>query len=121
EGDHLLDAKGSYAGAMGAGQFIPSSFRAYAVDANGDGRRDLWNDWQDVLGSVANYFKVHGWRTGEPVAVPAARAAEFAGEEPNNRLDLSETVGSLERMGYRFESGLPADAPAAVYALEGVD
>lgn len=65
-----LKPKGSYAGAMGYGQFMPSSFRSYAVDFNGDGIRDLWNP-VDAIGSVANYFKRHGWRTGESVVVPA--------------------------------------------------
>ena len=55
-------AKGSYAGAMGQPQFISSSYRAYAVDQDGDGRRDLWNSNADIIGSVANYFKRHGWR-----------------------------------------------------------
>ena len=58
---------GSYAGAMGKPQFMPSSFRAYAVDATGDGKRDIWNNWADVAGSVANYFVEHGWRSGEQV------------------------------------------------------
>ena len=64
---------GSYAGAMGIPQFMPSSFRSYAVDGDGDGHRDLWNDWADVFASVANYLKVHGWRAGEPVMVPRRR------------------------------------------------
>src|SRR5262245_21941206 len=54
---------GSYAGAMGAPQFMPSSLRKFAVDADGDGKRDLWTDWADILGSVGNYFRVHGWQT----------------------------------------------------------
>lgn len=62
--------RGSYAGAMGLGQFMPSSFRDYAVDFDGDGDRDLWNP-EDAIGSVANYFKSHGWVRGEPVTVRA--------------------------------------------------
>ena len=71
EGIDPLTPRGSYAGAMGYGQFMPSSFRSYAVDFDGDGHRDLWRNSRDAIGSVANYFKKHGWRTGEPVAVPA--------------------------------------------------
>jgi len=111
-------ALGSYAGAMGAGQFIPSSYRAYAVDADADGRRDLWTDWDDALGSVANYFNVHGWQAGQPVVEQATRSERFAGAEPGNSLDLGETVGSLTSMGYVFATSLPADTPAAAYALE---
>lgn len=62
---------GSYAGAMGRGQFISSSYRAYAVDFDGDGRRDLIGSWPDAIGSVANYFRAHHWRTGEPVVAEA--------------------------------------------------
>ncbi|GGO78649.1 soluble lytic transglycosylase B [Marinobacterium nitratireducens] len=62
-----LSLKGSYAGAMGYGQFIPSSYRAYAVDFDGDHKRDIWNNKTDAIGSVANYFAEHGWKNGEPV------------------------------------------------------
>jgi membrane-bound lytic murein transglycosylase B len=58
---------GSYAGAMGYGQFIPSSFRHYAVDFDADGKRNIWSNAVDAIGSVANYFKAHGWKPGEPV------------------------------------------------------
>jgi membrane-bound lytic murein transglycosylase B len=111
-------ALGSYAGAMGAGQFIPSSYRAYAVDADADGRRDLWSNWNDVFGSVANYFARHGWRSGEPVMEPATRAAQFSGPEPRNSLDLDGTVGSVAQSGYVFATTLPPDAPASAYSFE---
>jgi membrane-bound lytic murein transglycosylase B len=114
----LTTPLGSYAGAMGAGQFIPSSYRAYAVDANADGKRDIWTDWEDVLGSVANYFKVHGWRTGEPVADPATRSGDWKGAEPTNSLELGETVASLAKMGYVFTTTQATDAAAAAYSLE---
>jgi len=63
--------KGSYAGAMGKSQFISSSYRNYAVDFDDDGTRDLWGSNEDVIGSVANYFKRHGWKAGEIITVPA--------------------------------------------------
>ncbi|GAB2682705.1 lytic murein transglycosylase B [Aliiglaciecola aliphaticivorans] len=71
EGFNLQDVKGSYAGAMGWGQFISSSYRHYAVDFDGDGVRDLLNNPTDAIGSVANYFKRHGWKPNEPVAYKA--------------------------------------------------
>ena len=114
----LLGALGSYAGAMGAGQFIPSSYRAYAVDANGDGRRDLWADWEDILASVANYLEAHGWRAGEPVAAEAVKSAGWAGTEPGQRLGLNATVGSLSEAGFLFATDLPFDSEAMVFALE---
>jgi membrane-bound lytic murein transglycosylase B len=121
EGMDLKDPRGSYAGAMGAGQFIPSSFRSYAVDADDDGKRNIWTDWDDVLGSVANYFKVHGWKTGEPIVDRATRSAEWSGQEPTNKLELDSTVGALARRGYVFTTEQPSDAPAAVFAFEAED
>ena len=66
---------GSYAGAMGVPQFMPDSFRIYAIDFDGDGRRDIWNNTADVIGSVANYFVEKGkWQRGQPVTHPARGA-----------------------------------------------
>ncbi len=68
EGIDPLKQKGSYAGAMGIGQFMPSSFRNYAIDFDGDNKRNIWTNNADAIGSVANYFQKHGWKTGKPVA-----------------------------------------------------
>lgn len=64
----IITRTGSYAGAMGLPQFMPSSYRKYAVDADKDKHCDLWNSTTDILASVANYFREHGWHTGEPIA-----------------------------------------------------
>jgi len=112
---------GSYAGAMGAGQFIPTSFRAYAVDSNDDGKRNLWSDWEDVLGSVANYFSAHGWKADEPIADQATRRPGTSTAEPPNSMDLNETVGTLTQSGYVFATDLPASTPVTVLGLDGRD
>jgi membrane-bound lytic murein transglycosylase B len=113
--------KGSYAGAMGAPQFMPSNYRRYAVDANADGRIDLWTNWSDVCASVGNYLKEHGWNPGEPVesdaTVDPAKIAEFDG----HKLELNDTVESLKSKGVRFESPLPAEAPALLIAADEPD
>jgi membrane-bound lytic murein transglycosylase B len=72
----LTDIRGSYAGAMGLGQFIPSSYRAYAVDFDGSGHRDLWRSLPDALGSVANYLAEHRWIPGQPIALPTEAVPE---------------------------------------------
>lgn len=72
-----LTLTGSYAGAMGYGQFMPSSYRNYAADFNKDGFADIWSNPTDAIASVANYFKQHGWQMGEPVLVRANTVADF--------------------------------------------
>ncbi len=72
----VTQLKSSYAGAMGYGQFMPSSFLAYAVDFDHDGDKDIWNSADDAIGSVANYFKQFGWQYKEPVVVPAQVTSE---------------------------------------------
>ena len=112
---------GSYAGAMGIPQFMPSSFRTWAVDGDGNGHRDLWGSWHDVFASVANYLTSHGWRDGEPVMVRAdVTGADLAGLQLG-KLDLSETVGSLRARGVKFDAALPAAAPAVLVQLAGAD
>ncbi|MGC4028638.1 MAG: lytic murein transglycosylase B [Steroidobacteraceae bacterium] len=102
---------GSYAGAMGAPQFMPTSLRNFAVDGDGDGHRDLWGSWPDVFASIANYFVQHGWQPGEPVLAEATAPA--TPDDPATvPLTLSDTVESLRRRGYVFETSLAADARA---------
>jgi membrane-bound lytic murein transglycosylase B len=113
--------KGSYAGAMGAPQFMPSNYRRYAVDADANGRIDLWNDWPDVCASVGNYLKEHGWNAGEPVLEEATVLPEKAGDLDGRKLALSETVGSLEAKGVSFDAALPPDAPAILIAADEQD
>ncbi len=67
-----LELRGSYAGAMGLGQFMPSSWVKYAIDFDGDGKVDLFNSKADAIGSVANYFKAFGWKTGQPTHYPVS-------------------------------------------------
>ena len=114
-------ALGSYAGAMGAPQFVSSSYRNFAIDGDGNGKRDLWNSWDDVIGSVANYLLVHGWRAGEPVVVGATFEGNDLSRFNTSKLELNETVQSLRDKGVRFETTLPADAPALLIVAEGKD
>ena len=108
---------GSYAGAMGIPQFMPTSFRKWAVDGDDDGHRDLWNDWADVFASVGNYLKAHGWEPGRPVMLSAdVTNADLAGLELG-KIGLPETVGSLRKRGIRFDADLPDATPAALVAL----
>ena len=93
---------GSYAGAMGWGQFMPSSYRAYAKDGDGDGHRDLWTSKDDVFRSIANYFVAHHWRAGEPVAEPAVRGR---GRDQLRQQEPQAGAGP----GKAWRAGLPAE------------
>jgi membrane-bound lytic murein transglycosylase B len=121
EGMEATDATGSYAGAMGRPQFMPSSFRAYAVDSSDDGKRDIWSDWSDVIGSIANYFVRHGWRKDDEIVTQAALSSQWQGKPPENTLKPEETVTSLSHQGVLFVTELPGDQQSQLLTLEGDD
>jgi len=112
---------GSYAGAMGRPQFMPSSFRAYAVDSTGDGKRDIWGNWADVAGSVANYFLAHRWRVDEEVVTQATLSSAWSGPIPSpaNTLKMTDTVESLSKQGVMFATDLCADSKGQLLTYEG--
>lgn len=114
----LTEIRGSYAGAMGLGQFIPSSYRAYAVDFDASGSRDLWRSLPDALASVANYLKVHGWKSGEPTVLPVRHVPD--GIEGDFPVRPRHTLAELAELGIEFDAaGLPPETPATLIELAG--
>jgi membrane-bound lytic murein transglycosylase B len=116
-----LTLTGSYAGAMGAPQFMPSSYRHFAVDANNDSQRDLWGDWDDVIASVANYLHESGWRPGSPVLAEATVTQEGPLEVEPRKLELTDTVGGLAARGIKTELDVAPDTPALLIDAEQQD
>jgi len=116
-----LSIRGSYAGALGVPQFLPSSYRRYAVDFDNDGRRDLW-DSRDAIGSIANYYKSYGWRPGEPVLDAIEQTAEGPSEEFKVLLERGinphTTVAAIRRTGATSAFVVADEMPAAVFAAE---
>lgn len=114
--------KGSWAGAMGQNQFMPSSFNAYAVDGNGDGKRDIWGTQKDVFASTANYLKKSNWKTGQRwgrrVTLPSGFSKNLVG--PKIKKPLSYWAG----LGVRQFNGSPLptdDISSSIVAPDGVN
>lgn len=116
----LANAKGSYAGAMGYGQFMPSSYRAYARDGDGDGRRDLFGSLPDVFASVANYFVAHGWQRDEPVVALATQDPGAAPFKPDT-LEANLSLAELGEKGYRPAVAQGHDLKATLVTFDGND
>ena len=123
----LNDALGSYAGAMGMPQFIPSSYLDLAVDGDGDGRCDLWHSDADVFASVAHYFSEHGWTLDAPVAfqIDINHQEAAVADKLNTGRDLKPkiTVGELRRLGISLPKDLylPKDEKVMLFTLTGPD
>lgn len=111
---------GSYAGAMGWGQFMPSSIAKFARDYDGDGKVDLWNSLPDIAASVANYFVAHGWQKNGPVAARAEVAADAQALTPEG-LVPAYPLQQLAGLGYRCGEKLDPMTPATLVTLDGAD
>ena len=118
----VQELRGSYAGAMGWCQFMPSSLARYGVDADGDGRVDLWGSLPDILASTANYLAAHGWQDGQPVSTPAWPVAAAAplpagmawtGQRP------AQPLQAFEALGYAPATRVDPALPAALLGLQG--
>jgi len=114
------EIRGSYAGAMGMPQFMPTSYATWAVDRDGDGRIDLWNSYADIFASVAKYLIDHGWEPGAPVA-DRARAAEGAVEPERDGFRPIHSVGALAEAGFPIATARDPSTPATLLRLEGED
>lgn len=118
-GEEVLASRGSYAGAIGIPQFMPSSVRRYAVDFDGDGRPDLWRNPVDAIGSVANYLRAFGWQAGSPVAVRARVSGDAWREALDGGLLPRSPPEALRELGIEPEEPAGEGLPAAVLELDG--
>jgi peptidoglycan lytic transglycosylase B len=115
-----LSVRGSYAGAMGALQFMPSSYRKYAVSLRHRAHSDLWNNWGDIFASTANFLHQAGWQYGEPVLAETHYETDPRLVVPEH-VHLSTTLGHLRAQGLAVKSTLPDDTPAILLAAPEQD
>ncbi|MBA4141702.1 MAG: lytic murein transglycosylase B [Nitrosospira sp.] len=120
QGVDVLNVKGSYAGAIGIPQFMPSSYRRYAVDFDSDGKVDLAGSTADAIGSVANYLKSYGWETEQTVVIPARVNGKdylgvlFSGNKP------LYTLTEMKKLGVVPGIEISGDLPATLIELENI-
>jgi membrane-bound lytic murein transglycosylase B len=113
-----IDPVGSYAGAMGLPQFMPSSFRTYAVDFDNDNRRDIWHNSSDAIASVANYFAKHHWQTGQAIAVPVTAKDQNYKTALNKDLKPNLSLTELESLNLIISRQLPLDSKVKLLSFE---
>ncbi len=112
------DPLGSYAGAMGMPQFMPSSFRTYAVDFDNDNHRDIWHNKSDVVASIANYFAKHHWQAGQAIAVPVIAKGENYKSALNKDLKPNLSLTELESLNLTISRQLPLDSKVKLLSFE---
>jgi membrane-bound lytic murein transglycosylase B len=113
-----LTLTGSYAGAMGMPQFMPSSYRHYAIDFNKDNHRDIWHNPGDVIASIANYFAKHQWQKGQPVVIPVEAVGEAYKKILNADLKQTLRLSELESAGLKIQTPLLSTTKAKIIAFE---
>lgn len=119
ENANPFEFTGSFAGAMGLPQFMPSSFRLWAVDADGDGRRNIWTSTTDAAASVANYMRGYGWQRGGKVIVPVAlQITPQLQAIIDEKTSLKYTVGQLKQMGVMPLQAVSDNEKAVLFRLE---
>ncbi len=118
EGFDPLSIKGSYAGAMGISQFMPSSYRKYGVDFDGDGQRDLWENPEDAIGSIARYLQGYGWKRGATVLAPVQRVVDEAKSLANRGWSFRIPMQQWAGIGVSTDAA-PTASEAMLFELAG--
>lgn len=113
-----LEPTGSYAGAMGMPQFMPSSYRSFSADFDKDGRRDIWHNHADVIASIANYFDKHNWRPGQAIAIPAKADGEQYKTVLNDNLKPDLRINELKSLRVEISGNVPLDSEVKLLAFE---
>ena len=113
----LADFKGEWAGASGMPQFMPSSWKRYAVDFNGDGRKDIWTTHSDAFASIANYLKQNGWQTGQPWAIKVSIPSNFPRYLMTRQ--VTKTVAEWKRMGVQLSRQVDPSLQASIIEPDG--
>jgi membrane-bound lytic murein transglycosylase B len=113
-----LGVRGSYAGAMGIPQFMPGSYRRFAVDFDGDGRRDLFSSPTDAIGSVANFLREHGWKRGEAVAFPARAEGDAWRSVADGGVEPARRMAELAAAGVATDTAIDPDVPVVLVELD---
>lgn len=118
----MREKKGSYAGAMGISQFIPSSIRSYAIDFDGDGKVDLLNSPADAIGSIANYFAKHKWMAKQSIAMPITVTSEkLKVSLVPTEFDKPQPIAELKKKGLETSQEIPQDRKGFLFALQNID
>jgi peptidoglycan lytic transglycosylase B len=121
DGRNVFGPEGSYAGAMGIPQFMPDSYRHFAVDFDGDGKRDLFNSPADAIGSVANFLREHGWKGGEPVAYPASVEGDAYHAFIDGGIKPRYRAAALRAAGVTFSSEAAPETQCVLVELTSPD